>query len=154
MPDKFHFSVKPKRYLTGLDGLRAIAVIAIIIYHLNPLWLPGGFLGVDTFFVISGYLITSLLIHEYQSKGSIDLIAFWIRRIKRLIPAVFFLIGVVILYTLIFEPQMIKTIKHDSLAALFYVSNWWYIFEDVSYFEASEPKPLMHLWSLAIEEQF
>ena len=154
MPKFFPFSLKPKRYLTGLDGLRAVAVIAIIIYHLNPLWLPGGFLGVDTFFVISGYLITSLLIHEYQSKGTIDLGAFWIRRIKRLIPAVFFLISVVILYTLFFEPQIIKTIKHDSIAAFFYVSNWWYIFEETSYFEAGEPKPLMHLWSLAIEEQF
>lgn len=154
MPKFFPFSLKPKRYLTGLDGLRAVAVIAIIIYHLNPLWLPGGFLGVDTFFVISGYLITSLLIHEYQSKGTIDLGAFWIRRIKRLIPAVFFLICVVILYTLFFEPQIIKTIKHDSIAAIFYVSNWWYIFEETSYFEAGEPKPLMHLWSLAIEEQF
>lgn len=154
MPKFFPFSLKPKRYLTGLDGLRAVAVIAIIIYHLNPLWLPGGFLGVDTFFVISGYLITSLLIHEYRSKGTIDLGAFWIRRIKRLIPAVFFLICVVILYTLFFEPQIIKTIKHDSIAAIFYVSNWWYIFEETSYFEAGEPKPLMHLWSLAIEEQF
>lgn len=142
------------RYLYGLDGLRAIAVIAIIIYHLNPKWLSGGFLGVDTFFIISGYLITSLLIHEYQHTGTIDLLHFWKKRIKRLLPAVLFLLSIVLIYTLLFEPSIIKNVKQDTFAALFYVSNWWYIFHHVSYFDSFKVMPLKHLWSLAIEEQF
>ncbi len=89
------------RYMPGLDGLRAIAVIGIIIYHLNKQWLTGGFLGVDTFFVISGYLITSLLLNEYEETGIINLKNFWIRRFKRLIPAVLTLVFVVIVVTLV-----------------------------------------------------
>ncbi|RIL85267.1 acyltransferase, partial [Staphylococcus cohnii] len=89
------------RYMPGLDGLRAIAVIGIIIYHLNKQWLTGGFLGVDTFFVISGYLITSLLLNEYEETGIINLKNFWIRRFKRLIPAVLTLVFVVIVVTLL-----------------------------------------------------
>ncbi|MFC0136646.1 acyltransferase [Staphylococcus petrasii] len=142
------------RYMPGLDGLRAIAVIGIIIYHLNRQWLKGGFLGVDTFFVISGYLITSLLLKEYEETGIINLKQFWMRRIKRLLPAVLALLLVVGLATLIFEPQQIVRVKHDMLAALFYVSNWWYIAKDVNYFEQFSFMPLKHLWSLAIEEQF
>ncbi|WP_154836587.1 acyltransferase family protein [Staphylococcus sp. Marseille-Q1834] len=142
------------RYMPGLDGLRAIAVIGIIIYHLNRQWLKGGFLGVDTFFVISGYLITSLLLKEYEETGIINLRQFWTRRIKRLLPAVLALLLVVGLATLIFEPQQIVRVKHDMLAALFYVSNWWYIAKDVNYFEQFSFMPLKHLWSLAIEEQF
>lgn len=155
MSDNSHqLKLQSSRYMPGLDGLRAIAVIAIIIYHLNPRWLPGGFLGVDTFFVISGYLITSLLLREYYNTQMIDLKNFWIRRLRRLIPAVFFMVGAVITYVLIFESGMIRTVKEDGIAAFIYMSNWWYIIEDVSYFEAAEPRPLMHLWSLAIEEQF
>ncbi|MCE5096457.1 acetyltransferase [Staphylococcus devriesei] len=142
------------RYMPGLDGLRAIAVLGIIIYHLNRRWLTGGFIGVDTFFVISGYLITSLLLKEYEEKGIINLRQFWIRRIKRLLPAVVTLLMVVGIATLIFEPQQIVRVKHDILAALFYVSNWWYIAKDVNYFEQFSFMPLKHLWSLAIEEQF
>ena len=89
------------RYMPGLDGLRAIAVIGIIIYHLNKQWLTGGFLGVDTFFVISGYLITSLLLNEYEETVIINLKNFWIRRFKRLIPAVLTLVFVVIVVTLV-----------------------------------------------------
>lgn len=99
------------RYMPGLDGLRAIAVLGIIIYHLNPQWLSGGFLGVDTFFVISGYLITSLLIIEYYRTGTIDLRAFWIRRIKRLIPAVYFMVSAVLVFILLFKPDLIIEIK-------------------------------------------
>lgn len=142
------------RYMPGLDGLRAIAVIGIIIYHLNKQWLSGGFLGVDTFFVISGYLITSLLLFEYESTGVINLKQFWLRRIKRLIPAVLVLVVTVTLATLIFKPEQIISIKHDAFAAIFYVSNWWYIATDVNYFEQFAFMPLKHLWSLAIEEQF
>src|SRR5699024_845997 len=115
------------RYMPGLDGLRAIAVIGIIIYHLNKQWLTGGFLGVDTFFVISGYLITSLLLNEYEETGIINLKNFWIRRFKRLIPAVLTLVFVVIVVTLVLKPDEIINIKKDAIAAIFYFSNWWYI---------------------------
>lgn len=142
------------RYMPGLDGLRAIAVIAIIIYHLNKQWLTGGFLGVDTFFVISGYLITSLLLKEFEETGRIDLKQFWLRRLKRLVPAMLVLVGVVSMMTLILKPDQIVNIKHDAFAAIFYVSNWWYIITDVNYFEQFAFMPLKHLWSLAIEEQF
>ena len=142
------------RYMPGLDGLRAIAVIGIIIYHLNKQWLTGGFLGVDTFFVISGYLITSLLLNEYEETGIINLKNFWIRRFKRLIPAVLTLVFVVIVVTLVLKPDEIINIKKDAIAAIFYFSNWWYIATDVNYFEQFAFMPLKHLWSLAIEEQF
>ncbi|EGQ3204835.1 acetyltransferase [Staphylococcus pseudintermedius] len=142
------------RYMPGLDGVRAVAVIAIIIYHLNPQWLSGGFLGVDTFFVISGYLITSLLLTEYHNTGKIKLMSFWLRRVKRLIPAVLFLVMGVILLSLIFMPTEIQKVRADSIAAIFYVSNWWYIMQNVDYFEQFAVQPLKHLWSLAIEEQF
>ncbi|NBK46524.1 acyltransferase family protein [Staphylococcus delphini] len=142
------------RYMPGLDGIRAVAVIAIIIYHLNPQWLWGGFLGVDTFFVISGYLITSLLLTEYHNTGKIELTSFWLRRVKRLIPAVLFLVMGVLVLTLIFMPTEIEKVRADSIAAIFYVSNWWYIMQNVDYFEQFAVQPLKHLWSLAIEEQF
>ncbi|UXS21082.1 acyltransferase family protein [Staphylococcus delphini] len=142
------------RYMPGLDGMRAVAVIAIIIYHLNPQWLSGGFLGVDTFFVISGYLITSLLLTEYHNTGKIELTSFWLRRVKRLIPAVLFLVMGVLVLTLIFMPTEIQKVRADSIAAIFYVSNWWYIMQNVDYFEQFAVQPLKHLWSLAIEEQF
>ncbi|EHT8098297.1 acetyltransferase [Staphylococcus pseudintermedius] len=142
------------RYMPGLDGVRAVAVIAIIIYHLNPQWLSGGFLGVDTFFVISGYLITSLLLTEYHNTGKIELMSFWLRRVKRLIPAVLFLVMGVIVLSLIFMPTEIQKVRADSIAAIFYVSNCWYIMQNVDYFEQFAVQPLKHLWSLAIEEQF
>ncbi|MDU9327253.1 acyltransferase family protein [Staphylococcus pseudintermedius] len=142
------------RYMPGLDGVRAVAVIAIIIYHLNPQWLSGGFLGVDTFFVISGYLITSLLLTEYHNTGKIKLMSFWLRRVKRLIPAMLFLVMGVIVLSLIFMPTEIQKVRADSIAAIFYVSNWWYIMQNVDYFEQFAVQPLKHLWSLAIEEQF
>lgn len=142
------------RYMPGLDGLRAIAVLGIIIYHLNKQWLTGGFLGVDTFFVISGYLITSLLLKEYDDTGIIKLKSFWIRRLKRLLPAVIVLLMVVGTATLLLKSDNIIRIKHDIIAAIFYVSNWWYIAKDVNYFEQFSFMPLKHLWSLAIEEQF
>ncbi|AVP36708.1 acyltransferase family protein [Staphylococcus felis] len=144
----------PPRYLPGLDGLRAISVIGIIIYHLNAQWLSGGFLGVDTFFVISGYLITSLLMFEFENYGRINLVNFWIKRFKRLIPAMLFVTAFAVVYVLAFEHTLLESIKGDAKAALLYYSNWWYIFQDVDYFEQFKPMPLKHLWSLAVEEQF
>lgn len=143
-----------RKYLPGLDGIRAIAVIAIIIFHLNPKWLPGGFLGVDTFFVISGYLIAMLLINEYEKTGTINILQFWIRRMKRLFPPVLFMILIVIQYIIFFDQSLLYQLKKDVIAALLYISNWWYIFDGLSYFESFEARPLEHLWSLAIEEQF
>lgn len=143
-----------RKYLPGLDGIRAIAVIAIIIFHLNPKWLPGGFLGVDTFFVISGYLIAMLLINEYEKTGTINILQFWIRRMKRLFPPVLFMILIVIQYIIFFDQSLLYQLKKDAIAALLYISNWWYIFDGLSYFESFEARPLEHLWSLAIEEQF
>lgn len=148
-----HKLYKPK-YMPGLDGFRAVAVLAIIIYHLNSQWLTGGFLGVDTFFVISGYLITSLLVSKYYLNQGINLGQFWLRRFKRLIPALFFLIVITLIYILIFEPSIITETKNDVLAALFYVSNWWYIFQHLDYFDQFKIAPFKHLWSLAIEEQY
>ncbi|GGB08605.1 hypothetical protein GCM10007190_15760 [Macrococcus hajekii] len=108
-------------YLPGLDGLRAIAVIAIIIYHLNPKFLTGGFLGVDTFFIISGYLITTLLLKEHRETGSVDLSKFYVKRIKRLFPALWFLLTSVFIYYSYFEPSLLHQLKKDMLAAFFYV---------------------------------
>ncbi|TGS88062.1 acyltransferase, partial [bacterium M00.F.Ca.ET.177.01.1.1] len=103
--------------------------------------------GVDTFFVISGYLITSLLLKEYEETGIINLKNFWVRRFKRLIPAVLTLVFVVVVATLVLKPEEIVNIKKDAIAAIFYFSNWWYIASDVNYFEQFAFMPLKHLWS-------
>ncbi|MFE1243052.1 acyltransferase family protein [Fictibacillus sp. NPDC058756] len=143
------------RYISGLDGLRAIAVLAVIAYHLNFEWAAGGLLGVTVFFALSGYLITDLLITEYVTTNSINLKNFWIRRARRLLPAMFTMLLVVITWVTIFEPDMIEKLEKDTAAAVLYVSNWWYIFQDLSYFESFGPPSLLtHFWSLAVEEQF
>lgn len=112
---------KKMRYMPGLDGLRAIAVLGIIIYHLNKQWLTGGFLGVDTFFVISGYLITSLLLKEYDDTGIIKLKSFWIRRLKRLLPAVIVLLMVVGTATLLLKSDNIIRVKHDIILLRYFM---------------------------------
>ncbi len=146
---------KQFRYMPGLDGLRALAVLSVIAYHLNLPWATGGFLGVTVFFVLSGYLISDLLIAEWSITKKIDLKNFWIRRAKRLLPGMFTLILVVIATVSIFQPSLIASLKQDSIAAVFYYSNWWYIFHDLSYFESFGPPSLLnHFWSLAVEEQF
>ncbi len=148
-------------YLPGLDGLRAISVLAVIAFHHYFIggheqgFAPGGFLGVEVFFVVSGYLITSLLLAERRRTGGVSLKNFWMRRARRLLPAVLVLIAVVVLYCLLFLPDSIRTLKSDTLAALTYTSNWWQIVSHQSYAaEAGRPAVLKHLWSLAIEEQF
>ena len=142
-------------YLPGLDGLRAIAVLAVIFYHNNYTSLPGGFLGVDVFFVISGYLITSLLLQEWERSQTINLPQFWLRRARRLLPAVFFLIIAVLTFSVIFLPDEVASLRTDAAAAMAYVTNWYFILSHKSYFEAiGRPPMLQHLWSLAIEEQF
>nr|WP_088042856.1 acyltransferase family protein [Bacillus sp. EAC] len=146
---------KPFRYMPGLDGLRALAVLAVIAYHLNLPWASGGFLGVTVFFVLSGYLITDLLIAEWSTNNTINLKDFWIRRAKRLLPGMFTLILILIATVSIFDSSDVSNLKHDSIAAIFYYSNWWYIFHQLSYFESfGSPSLLNHFWSLAVEEQF
>jgi peptidoglycan/LPS O-acetylase OafA/YrhL len=140
--------------MPGIDGLRAIAVLAVFFYHVGAGWLPGGFLGVDVFFVISGYLITSLLLSEYRKGGHIQVVQFWLRRARRLLPAVVVMIAVVLIVAALLAPDRIDSLRGDALASLFYVNNWHLIFTDQSYFASFEPSLFRHLWSLSVEEQF
>src|ERR1700759_4879627 len=143
-------------YRPGLDGLRAIAVAAVFLYHARIDWLPGGYLGVDLFFVLSGYLITSLLLAEFRSSGRIALGAFWVRRARRLFPALLSLLPVVAGYARSFaRTDELSAVRAQALAALAYVANWQAIFQHKSYWELfAAPSPLEHTWSLSIEEQF
>ncbi|MDN7306509.1 peptidoglycan O-acetyltransferase OatA [Listeria monocytogenes] len=144
-----------RKYVPSIDGLRALAVIAVIAYHLNFSWAKGGFIGVDIFFVLSGYLITNILLTQWEKNQSLQLKQFWIRRFRRLIPAVYVMIVVVVIYAVFFHPEILKNLRGDAIASFFYVSNWWFIFHNVSYFDSfGLPSPLKNLWSLAIEEQF
>src|SRR5579862_8083236 len=143
------------RYMPGLDGLRAVAVLAVIAYHLNLGWAPGGLLGVGVFFVLSGYLITDLLLASRERDGHFRLGEFWKRRARRLLPALWVMLGVVVLWVSIAKPAQLGVLRGDVVAALLYVSNWWYALQHVSYFASfGPPSPLGHLWSLGIEEQF
>ena len=143
-------------YLPGIDGLRALAVVAVLAYHLDASWATGGYLGVEVFFVVSGFLITSLLLAEHRERDRIDLLAFWRRRARRLLPAVFVLVGLVFAYAAVVLPTgELHRFRGDGVASLLYVQNWHAIFTEQPYFEAfGRPSPLRHLWSLAIEEQF
>ncbi len=143
------------RYVPGLDGLRALSVTAVLLYHADVSWMPGGFLGVDVFFVISGYLITSLLLAEQRSRGRVNVGQFYLRRARRLLPALGLLLVSVSLFTIIFLPDEIRVLRADVMAALGYVTNWWQILQHQSYVAAQGRPPLLrHLWSLAVEEQF
>ncbi len=142
-------------YITGLDGIRAVAVLAVLFYHANTPWALGGFLGVETFFVLSGFLITSLLLAEWQSTSGINLKNFWLRRARRLLPAVWFLLLILPILAVLFARDALPRLKEDVPAALFYITNWVYILREVPYFEAfGRPPLLQQLWSLAVEEQF
>ncbi|MEG1561378.1 MAG: acyltransferase family protein [Raoultibacter sp.] len=147
---------RPKtRYIPSLDGLRALAVLAVILYHTNAQWAPGGLLGVTVFFVLSGYLITGLLITEWKTTKKIDLKNFWLRRARRLVPAIVFLLVCIIALTTLFNHPLLTKMRPDIVPSLFFYSNWHYIFSNLSYFDAlGAPSPLTHFWSLAIEEQF
>lgn len=141
-------------YLPGLDGIRAIAVVAVMVYHANSGWLPGGYLGVEVFFVISGYLITLLLIAEHERSGSIDLKNFWIRRFRRLLPALFVMMLLLSIWVALFERDSLGKLRGDVIAGVFYSSNWYQIFIGAGYSAGNDFAPLRHLWSLAVEEQF
>jgi peptidoglycan/LPS O-acetylase OafA/YrhL len=142
-------------YRPGLDGLRALAVAGVVFYHAGVSWMPGGFLGVDVFFVLSGYLITSLLLAERRREGSVGFKAFWLRRARRLLPAVLLVIFVCLLAaSTIARDDLVRT-RGDALASLVYLTNWHLIAASHSYFNAfGRPSLLQHLWSLAVEEQF
>jgi peptidoglycan/LPS O-acetylase OafA/YrhL len=143
-------------YKPGLDGLRAVAVVSVMAYHFGATWAPGGFLGVDLFFVLSGYLITSLLVIEWDGTSTIAFGAFWARRARRLLPAlVLVLVAIAIWSALDASRDQLSTIRWDSIWTLFYGANWRFIATGQSYFDLfRDPSPLRHAWSLAIEEQF
>jgi peptidoglycan/LPS O-acetylase OafA/YrhL len=142
-------------HLAGLDGVRAIAVAGVLLYHTDLPWFRGGFLGVDVFFVLSGFLITALLSREFERTSGVDLRAFYGRRLRRLVPALLLLLATAVVVAAFVVPDAAARVRTDGLAALLYASNWWLIAGGQSYFEfISRPPLLQHLWSLAIEEQF
>ena len=160
-PAPFEVTQPSLRYLPGLDGLRGISVLAVIVFHHYLVggheigWAPGGFLGVEVFFVVSGYLITSLLLAERRESGTVSYRQFYLRRARRLLPALWTLLAVVTAYSLLFLPDAIGMLRSDVIAALTYTSNWWQILAHRSYIaQAGRPELLKHLWSLAIEEQY
>ena len=143
------------QYIPAIDGLRAIAVIAVILYHLGISWIPGGFLGVDLFFVISGYVITRLLLDSIQERGGLDLRDFYMARIRRLLPPLVFMMVVTSIVVGIWAPDTTKKFLTDAPFSLFGGMNWWLVFNQQDYFESSGRPPLLqHTWSLAVEAQF
>jgi peptidoglycan/LPS O-acetylase OafA/YrhL len=144
-----------KRYMPGLDGLRALSVLAVIAYHLDLQWAQGGLLGVGIFFVLSGYLITDQIILVWKTSKRLSIVNFWIRRLRRLLPAMICMLMFVALWLICIDFSRFQALKGDFLSSLFYVNNWYLIFHKVSYFESfGPPSPIGHLWSLSIEEQF
>jgi peptidoglycan/LPS O-acetylase OafA/YrhL len=142
------------RYMPGLDGLRTVAVAAVIAYHLGLGWAPGGLLGVGVFFTLSGYLITDILLSAWD-KGSLGLNQFWLRRARRLLPALYLMLVVVVIWVAIGHGSQMSDVRGQTISAVLYVNNWWQISQHISYFQLfGPPSPLSHLWSLAVEEQF
>lgn len=143
-------------YLPQLDGLRAVAVLAVLLFHGAAGWSSGGFLGVDLFFVVSGYLITALLLGESTATGTVDLRGFYVRRIRRLLPALFGVVTAVVGFAVLYSSaEQAAVVRRDALGAIFYAHNWVQVAADATYFGGFEgPSPLRHLWSLAVEEQF
>src|SRR4051794_33452758 len=121
--------------MPGIDGLRALAVLAVFFYHVGAGWMPGGFLGVDVFFVISGYLITSLLLSELRGSGHVNVLRFWVRRARRLLPAVVVMIVVTLIVAALLVPDRISSLRDDALASLLYVNNWHLVASHQSYFQ-------------------
>src|SRR5580700_10942097 len=144
-----------QRYMPGLDGLRALAVLAVIAYHEQLGWAPGGLLGVGVFFTLSGYLITDLLLGQWAAAGRLKLADFWARRARRLLPALFVMLAVVTAWVTLADRARLAGLRGAVAAAVTYCSNWYLIIQGQSYFARfAPPTPLDHLWSLAVEEQF
>ncbi len=140
--------------LPGLDGLRALAITAVLVFHLDATWLPGGFLGVDVFFVVSGFLITTLLVRERVRTGTIDLPRFWTRRARRLLPALLLCVPASVLLARLSEGDLLVGIGRQVAGAATFTSNWLEIGAGSDYFASTSPQLFMNLWSLAVEEQF
>ncbi|HET7589707.1 MAG TPA: acyltransferase family protein [Solirubrobacterales bacterium] len=144
-----------QRYMPGLDGLRAIAVLAVILFHLGFDWAPGGLLGVGIFFTLSGYLITDILLSQLSQRGRVDFLRFWGARARRLLPALFVMLAIVTAWVTIFGPAQPIQFREAVVSSVFYINNWEQILANVSYFARFAPEgPLNHLWSLSVEEQF
>lgn len=144
-----------KNYIAGLDGLRLFAILAVVVFHANPSWLPGGYSGVTVFFVISGYLLTLSIDRALAEKGSFSYLEYLRRRIMRLLPAMLAVVGVVAIASLIFARPLLPKMKDDVIPALLFAENWYYIVRNISYFAAAGlPSPLTHFWYLAIIMQF
>ena len=142
-------------YRPALDGVRGLAVLAVVAFHLGAPWLRGGFIGVDVFFVLSGFLITALLLGEYGATGRLDLPAFWARRARRLLPALLLLLLVLGAWAAwLAPPETAAALRGDALAALLYVANWRFVATGESYLASTAPSPLLHTWSLGVEEQW
>ena len=142
-------------YSPGLDGLRAVAVTCVLVFHDGLPWSPGGFIGVDLFFVISGFLITSLLLVDFDRRGRVGLGEFYLRRARRLLPALYLLLAAVTMYCALFLRGELESLRGQVLSAIAYVTNWYFIVVHQSYFQAlGRPPLLLHLWSLAVEEQY
>ncbi|MEW1954151.1 acyltransferase family protein [Terrabacter sp. NPDC080008] len=140
--------------IEGLDGLRAVAIVAVVVYHLNASWLPGGFLGVDVFFVVSGFLITTLLVREREGTGRIALSQFWLRRARRLLPALVLCVVTSVLIARAVSSDLLVDIGREIVGALTFSTNWLEITAGTSYFDQTAPQLFMNFWSLAVEEQF
>lgn len=146
--------LKNSRYITGFDGLRSLAVIGVILYHLLPSQMRGGFLGVPVFFVVSGYLITDLLVQEWKQNGKIRLGKFYIRRMKRLYPALVTMLIASSAYITLFQRNLLNNLRGNVVSSLLYVNNWWQIEHGLSYFDRfAGESPFTHIWSLAVEAQ-
>jgi peptidoglycan/LPS O-acetylase OafA/YrhL len=145
---------EPKEYIVGLDFLRGIAIVAVVIYHWNSNWLPGGYLGVDIFFVVSGYIITLALFGEIEVLGRVRLRPFWFRRFMRLTPELVVLLLFVSFYAAFNDNGLLAYLRSQFISSFLYMNNWTQIWFNYSYFDRFSPAPLRHLWSLAIEGQF
>lgn len=143
-----------RTHLDGLDGLRALAIAAVVAYHLDPTWLPGGFLGVDVFFVVSGFLITTLLVGERARTGRIAFGRFWVRRARRLLPALVVCVAVCVLIARLVHPDLLVHLGRQVIGTLTFSTNWVEISAGSSYFEQTAPQLFLNMWSLAVEEQF
>ena len=142
-------------HIAGLDGLRALAIISIVAYHFSFNWAKGGFLGVDIFFVLSGYLVTSNILKMYEKEQDFNFKRFWIGRIRRLLPLAYLMITTTVMWIILYNKELLSKLWGDVISSVFNTINWWFIFHKLSYFDSfGAPSPFKHLWFLAVQEQF